>query len=52
MNLSGLQLGNPYVLVSTGTLDPGASASVPIEFQNSTNGFITYTPVTYSLAPQ
>jgi hypothetical protein len=48
VNFSGLLLGNPYVLVSAGGLAPGASASVPIQFQNPTNGFITYTPVTYA----
>jgi hypothetical protein len=49
VNFTGVNQGNPYVLVPTGTLAPGASASVLIEFQNPSNALITYTPVT--LAP-
>ena len=36
-------LGSPYVLVSAGTLAPGASASVALSFSNPTNAAITYT---------
>lgn len=40
--------GYPYITVSAGTLAPGASASVSIQFTNPSNGLINYTPVTYS----
>jgi len=40
--------GNPYIIVSAGTLAAGASASVAIQFKNPTNGSISFTPVTYS----
>jgi hypothetical protein len=40
--------GVPYIVVSAGTLAAGASASVAIQFKNSTNGSISFTPVTYS----
>ena len=40
--------GYPYITVSAGTLAPGASASVSIQFLNPSNGLINYTPVTYS----
>jgi hypothetical protein len=40
--------GSPYITVlNTGTLAPGGSVSVSIQFTNPTNGFITYTPVTF-----
>jgi hypothetical protein len=48
MNATGVFSGNPYILVSVGTLAPGASASVPIQFTNTTKGSITFTPVAYS----
>lgn len=35
-------LGSPYVLVSSGTLAPGATASVTLQFTNPSNGAITY----------
>jgi hypothetical protein len=38
----------PFITVSPGTLAPGASASVSILFSNPSNGYINYTPVTYS----
>jgi hypothetical protein len=47
-NNTGVTGGNPYIQVSAGPLAPGASVSVPIEFTNSNNGFITFTPVTHS----
>lgn len=36
-------LGQPYVLISSGTLASGASASVTVQFLNPTNAAITYT---------
>jgi hypothetical protein len=48
MNETGTFGGGPYILVTAGTLAPGASASVAIQFTNSTNGSITFTPVAYS----
>jgi len=48
VNASGKSGGNPYITVTNGALASGASASVLIQFTNSTNGFITFTPVTYS----
>jgi len=38
----------PYITASAGALAAGASANVPIQFMNPSNGFITYTPVIYS----
>jgi len=48
MNETGMFGGNPYIIVSAGTLAAGASASVAIQFKNPTNGSISFTPVTYS----
>ena len=48
VNNTGIRNGAPYITVSAGALAPGASASVLIEFKNSTNGFITFTPVIHS----
>jgi hypothetical protein len=50
VNQTGTLIGSPYIRVSVAALAPGASASVSIQFQNPSNGFITYTPVTYSRA--
>jgi predicted extracellular nuclease len=47
-NQTGIYNGSPYITVSAGTLAPGASATVSIQFTNPSNGFINYTPVTYS----
>jgi len=49
-NNTGMHNGSPYitVLTTTGALAAGGSVSVPIQFTNPSNGFITYTPVTYS----
>ena len=47
-NNTGIRNGSPYITVSPGTLAPGAAVSVSIQFQNPSNGFITYTPVTDS----
>ena len=48
VNASGTQDGSPYVTVSPGPLAAGATASVSIQFTNSSNGFINFTPVAYS----
>jgi len=47
-NSSGTFNGSPYITVSAGPLAPGASVSVSIQFSNPSNGFISYTPVSYS----
>jgi sulfur-oxidizing protein SoxB len=51
-NNTGMFSGSPYITVTVGALapagSPGASASVSIQFTNPTNGFVTFTPVTYS----
>jgi hypothetical protein len=47
-NNTGTFHNSPYITVSTGTLAPGASASVLIQFQNPSNGFINFTPLTLS----
>jgi hypothetical protein len=52
VNKDGDVNGAPFIIVSRGELAPDGSASVPIQFTNATNGFITFTPVTYSGAIQ
>jgi hypothetical protein len=47
-NNTGTFNGSPFITVSAGALAPGAAASVTIQFSNPSNGFISYTPVTYS----
>ena len=47
-NNSGIRNGWPYIAASSGLLAPGASASVTIEFQNPSDGYITFTPMTDS----
>ena len=47
-NASGQRNGSPYITVAPGGLAPGASASVSVQFNNPSNGFINYTPVTVS----
>jgi hypothetical protein len=48
-NNTGMHNGSPYITVlTTGALAAGGSVSVPIQFTNPSNGFITYTRVTYS----
>jgi hypothetical protein len=37
--------GNSYITVTLNALAPGETASVPIKFTNSTNGFITFDAV-------
>ncbi len=48
VNPTGTRNGDPYITVTTGTLAPGASASVTIQFNNPSNHFIEFTSVTYS----
>jgi hypothetical protein len=48
VNKAGVRNGDPYVIASAGTLAAGASVSVMIQFTNPSNGFIDFTPVTYS----
>jgi hypothetical protein len=45
-DFTGTFNGSPYITVSSGALAAGASASVTIQFQNPSNGSITFTPVT------
>jgi len=46
-NNPGVRNGYPYITVmGAGTLLPGASVNVTIEFSNPSNGFIGFTPVT------
>jgi hypothetical protein len=47
-NASGNLGGIPYVTVAAGTLNPGSSASVLIQFSNPSNQSITYQPFTYA----
>ena len=48
-NASGTYLGNPYITVpGVGTLTPGGSASVELQFTNPGNMNVTFTPVTYA----
>ena len=48
-NFTGMRNGFPYVTVlpGSGTLLPGASVAVTLTFQNSTNGFINFTPLAF-----
>jgi uncharacterized protein len=47
-NKTGTFNGSPYLTVSAGPLAAGASVSALIQFTTTNNGFISYTPVTYS----
>jgi len=48
-NATGSYNGDPYItLPGVATLNAGQSASVPIQFNNSSNGYINYVPKTYS----
>jgi len=47
-NPTGTTNGNPYLLITNATLNPGGSANAQASFTNSTNGFITFTPETHS----
>ena len=48
VNNTGLRNGSPYITVSGGTIQPGASVAVTLTFQNPTNGFINFTPLAFS----
>jgi hypothetical protein len=47
-NASGMYNGSPYLAVSAGSLAPGASVNVPLQFNTTSGLMITFTPVTYS----
>ncbi|GAO37203.1 5'-nucleotidase [Sulfuricella sp. T08] len=47
VNAVGAYYGQPY-LTLTGTLAPGSSTSVQVQFKNSAGTGISYTPTTYS----
>jgi hypothetical protein len=48
-NATGSYLGNPYITIpGVTTLPPGASASVPVQFDNPENVKVNFTAVTYS----
>lgn len=52
VNNTGTFSGSPYITVSPTNLAAGASANVVIQVTNPSNGFINYSPVTYSGALQ
>jgi hypothetical protein len=45
---TGTTNGSPYITVSAATLEPGASASVNVQFNDPSNVVITFTPTVYS----
>jgi hypothetical protein len=47
-NNTGLRNGLYYITVSPGSIAPGGSASVYIQFMNPNNALISFTPVTDS----
>jgi VCBS repeat-containing protein len=47
-NNDGTYQNSPYITVTTGTLTPGANASVVVQVYNPARVDVTYTPVTYS----
>ena len=49
-NSSGMVNGSPYLtaIPASQTLIGGAAVNVSIQFRNPSNGFINFTPVTYS----
>jgi hypothetical protein len=47
VNAAGAYYGQPYLNL-TGTLAPGSSASVQVQFKNSTGTGISYTPAAYT----
>jgi hypothetical protein len=47
-NNTGAQNGSPYITVTSASLAPGESSKVMIEFSNTKNASISFTPVTYS----
>jgi hypothetical protein len=48
VNKTGVWSGSPFITVSAGTLAPGASVSVMIQFTNPSNAFISCEMVTYA----
>ncbi len=51
-NTSGTYAGNPYLTIpGFTTLAPGQSATVAVEFANSSNTRITFQPITYAATP-
>jgi hypothetical protein len=48
VNQSGLLNGVPYLSVPVTSLAPGQSGSVSVQFQNPSDGAMSYTPVIYS----
>ena len=48
VNNTGVRGSDPYITIPGGALAPGVSTSVSIQFTNPSNGFINFTPVTYS----
>jgi predicted extracellular nuclease len=47
-NRTGMQNGTPYITISTGTLAPGAQATVTTSFSNPTKIQFSYTPTIIS----
>ncbi len=48
-NATGVTTGLPYITVPSGvTIEPGASASVQVRFNNPSHGFVSYTPMVVS----
>jgi hypothetical protein len=47
-NASGTVGGIPFITVSAGTLNPGTSGSVSIQFSNPSNQSIAYQSFTYA----
>ena len=48
VNNTGTVNNSPDIMATTGSLAAGGSVKVIIQFTNPSNGFINYTPVTYS----
>jgi outer membrane protein assembly factor BamB len=48
VNGAGTRNGSPYVVVTNGTLNPGASLNVALQFTNPGSVYLTFKPVTYS----
>ena len=47
-NPTGTNGGIPFITMTNGSLAPGASVNVTIQFQNPNSYSIQFTPVTYS----
>jgi outer membrane protein assembly factor BamB len=48
VNAAGTQSGSPYIGVSGGTLAPGSSVNVTLQFTNPNSALMSYVPITYS----